>query len=108
MKRIIVILSILLFVSTNVNATNLRGQIAHATPSGAFNPVANVKVDIYLRENGKWKYWSCAYTGNDGFYYFVNFSPGTVFCLKVSGRFYPPQPLVISKAPIFDIPRIVI
>jgi len=93
-SKLILFLFASLVLSITVSATNLRGEIMRQGNSGPF-PLANTRVDLMIWNGQQWIDASFAITGADGFYYFVNFSPGTLFFIKVFERFYPPQPLTI-------------
>jgi len=89
-------------------ATNLRGQLVRNI-GGTYRPLANVRVDFMVWNGTGWAPYSYAITGGDGFYYFLNFSPGLKFCVAVLGHYYPNQPLTIQNlSPQFyqDIPAI--
>ena len=91
-------------------ATNLRGQILQGSVNGA-KPAANVKVDLYIWNEGQWVNWAYAITDKDGFYYFLNFDKDKTFYIAVNGKFYPPKPLTILdiQPPQYqDVPTVTI
>ncbi|MEO8962386.1 MAG: hypothetical protein ABI325_10915 [Ginsengibacter sp.] len=94
MKHFIIIICIFFFFG-EVSATNLRGQVVrYDSYSGRYYPLAGVRVDFWIF-NGKWVDMSYAISGSDGFYYFMNVSPGYSFRVQVFNVFYPQQPLTL-------------
>ncbi|WP_179414302.1 hypothetical protein HDF19_01970 [Mucilaginibacter sp. E4BP6] len=111
MKRtFIFILFITLILSSRiVEATNLRGQLIR-NYNGQNYPLQQTRVDLLFWniQAQRWDDVGFAITGNDGFYYFVNLSPGVTFCLLILGRYYPAQPLMVQdNSPYYqDLPLI--
>lgn len=102
-----VALSVLL-VCPKARATNIRGQVVRNT-NGTFRPLPNVKVELMIWDGRQWNVKSYTITGGDGFYFFVNVSPGLTFCLRVMGHYYPYRPLTVqnvSSSSYQDLPVI--
>ncbi len=97
MKYLIVV-ALLMLTYKAANATNLRGQVVHNV-SGKYYPLANTRVNFMVWDNQQWVFRAYAITGNDGFYFFANFTPGLVFCIQVMGGYYPPAPLTVQNLP---------
>jgi hypothetical protein len=77
---------------SQVHATNLRGQvIRYDQGSGRTFPLANVRVDLWIFNGQSWIDLSYAITGQDGFYFFINVTPGYYFRMQVFGNLFPGQ-----------------
>jgi hypothetical protein len=109
MKKLILTLIVALALWVGqANATNIRGQLVRNI-GGKYQPLSNVRVDLMVWNGRAWSIYSYAITGQDGFYYFINFPPGLTFCVSVMGHYYPNQPLMVqSLAPQYyqDVPAI--
>ena len=110
-KRIAIFLCCFLLLGATAWATNLRGRVLRFDPvTKSYFPLVNARIDFWTWNGVQWVNAAYAVTGNDGFYYFVNFYPGVQFRIQVLGKFYPPQPLFIQNIlpPYYqDIPQIV-
>ena len=110
MKTLIFFFSIVLIFNINTaSATNLRGKLVRATGSQNY-PLAQTKVELLFWNGNGWDNKGYAITGNDGFYFFVNITPGPRFCLLILGRYYPATPMIVQDiAPpdYQDLPLIV-
>jgi hypothetical protein len=111
-KTILIFLCCFFLFAAAAWATNLRGRVLRFDPvAKTYNPLVNARVDITVWNGTKWVETGYAMTGKDGFYYFVNFSPGAQFRVKVLGKSYPPQALFIQNIlpPYYqEIPQIVL
>src|ERR1700688_4918424 len=94
MKKIFILLMTFVLSIASINATTIRGKLLRANTSGTM-PLSGVRVDLMIWNGQTWVDKAFAITGNDGFYYFVNFQPGQLFKLKILDRFYPADPLRI-------------
>ncbi len=96
MKKLILFFSIVLILNINkATATNLRGKLVR-TNGSLSNPLAQTKVELLFWNGRGWDSRGYAITGNDGFYFFVNITPGAKFCLLILGRYYPIIPLIVQ------------
>lgn len=110
MKRLALVFTLaFVFIAHIAFGTNLRGQLVRNI-NGVYYPLGGVRVDLMVWNGQSWIDASYAITGNDGFYFFINCAPNTIFCISVFGHYYPPQqPLTIQNlAPQYyqDIPVI--
>jgi hypothetical protein len=111
-KKMFIFLCCFFFFAVAALATNLRGRVLRFDPvTKNYSPLVNARIDITIWNGTKWVETGYAFTGKDGFYYFVNFSPGSQFRVKAQGKFYPPQALFIQNIlpPYYqEIPQIVL
>lgn len=107
MKTAILTLAVIfMLLIKTASATNIRGQLVR-NYNGMFYALPGVRVDLMVWNGQSWVDVSYAVTGNDGFYFFINLSPGTIFCINVFGRFYPAQsPLQVANVALQDVPVI--
>ena len=108
MKTLIVICLLATLAVGRAAATNLRGQVVRNV-NGYYYPLAGVRVELMVYDGRAWQLGSYAFTGPDGFYFFINFNPGITFAIRINGYYFPPQPLVIQNIlpPFYqDIPVI--
>ena len=105
MKYFIILCLLFCLYSSRTNATNLRGQLVRNV-NGTYLPLPGVRVELMIFDGREWVLFSYAITGNDGFYFFMNFRPGITFCVRVFGYYYPPQPMVSADVYYQDIPPI--
>lgn len=110
MKAILLFLWSIL-IAMAVNATNLRGQVVRYNANTRTNyALGGVRVDLIVWNGNQWVDISYAITGQDGFYYFINVSPGSVFRVQVFNNLFPAQPItVIPVNPPYyqDIPWVI-
>ncbi len=97
MKKIIILVAVCVILAIKVSATNLRGQVVRYDPYNRnYFPLGNLRVDLWVWNGSQWVDASYAVTGADGFYFFYNVAPGTIFKIQVFGNFFPPQPLTVQ------------
>jgi len=107
MKKIMLIIVILLIVSCNAIATNLRGYVQRYNPyNGTYFPAAGVQIGMYAWNGNGWVLGLTTYTGNDGMYYFLNIIPGYPYKIGVIGGMLYDLP--VANQPNQDIPAITI
>ena len=103
----LIIVIVLAFSFKTAEATNLRGRLIHYDAySRMYYPMQNTRVDIWIFNGSQWIDYAYVFTGNDGMYYFNNYTPGVYFKIQVNGYFYPQQPLYLSDVPLLDIPQL--
>jgi len=111
MKYLFICLVLLVLSKQDVMATNLRGQIVRYNPNTrSYFPLGRVRADLWIWNGVQWLPVAYYITGDDGFYYFLNLIPGTIFKIQVFNNFFPPQPLTVFgiNPPYYqDIPWII-
>ncbi|PSL45398.1 hypothetical protein CLV51_104100 [Chitinophaga niastensis] len=111
MKYLIVLLFMVCVAVQKAAATNLRGRIVRYDPySGRLYPLYNVRVDLWIWNGAQWVTPGYNFTNQDGFYFFVNLSPGYLFKVQVFNIVYPGQQnwTIVNVIPpgFQDIPQI--
>lgn len=94
-KAIFLFFAIFMLFVNAASATNLRGRLMR-TVGGKSTPLAQTRVELLFWNGTGYDNKGYAITDNDGFYFFVNISPGQKFCVLVLGRYYPAAPLVVQ------------
>jgi hypothetical protein len=108
MKFIFIFALFVLFQVTKSDATDLRGQLVHNI-NGTYVPLGGVRVDLMVYNGKSWEMTTYAFSGKDGFYFFINCKPGITFTLRVYGNYFPSKPLVmqdLSPNNYQDVPAI--
>jgi len=102
----IFVLFLILLISTQVSATDIRGRIdgQHAYSSSRF-PVRSARISFYYWTGKKWVSAGKAFTGPDGMYYMKNLRPGN-YTLQVNDK--QNFSITIRNSRFQDIPSILI
>lgn len=95
-KPIFLFFAVFMMLINIAHATNLRGRLMRSV-GGRNSPLTQTRVELLFWNGKGYDNKGYAMTDNDGFYFFVNISPGQKFCVLVLGRYYPAIPLVVQS-----------
>jgi len=88
------------------DAANLRGRLnGQNRYSAAPYPIAGAVVELFVREQNKWRSLGRDLTGSDGMYFFTEVKPG-IYVLQINGR--QNYPIRVEARPYQDLPPILI